>query len=338
MKKITIWFCLASCLFYLLIMCSCSKTEESGHDYRIVKIEEMGNEDNVNEELFGDIHSVAVDQNGNLYVADRAFNSIKKFNQNGKFIRKWGSTGSGPEEFQWLQQIVVDSEGNVFAVDRGNCKLVKFNSDGVLLKSVQTGANTKKCRITPGNRLFVWTINGQQSTLQQFDNDLVLLGNSIVIENNFLVLSGYDYIIEPPFAIYLDNINGLISKYDLVSGKLIREYAFNNEEIAAERMRLLGGKVNSTKSGITYGRLSPFSKGRYTLSGAFYTKEGEQSKRTLYKKSYIYTLDGAYYGRILIESGDSPVWYIDIVKFNDYFYTFDQTKVTKYKLLKTDQD
>ena len=38
---------------------------------------------------------VAVDSSGNVYVADNGNYRIQKFNSNGTFITKWGSSGDG---------------------------------------------------------------------------------------------------------------------------------------------------------------------------------------------------------------------------------------------------
>jgi DNA-binding beta-propeller fold protein YncE len=42
---------------------------------------------------------VAVDPSGNVFVADEFNNRIQKFTNTGKFIRKWGSLGSGNDQF-----------------------------------------------------------------------------------------------------------------------------------------------------------------------------------------------------------------------------------------------
>ena len=44
-------------------------------------------------------HGVAVDSSGNVYVADSGNNRIQKFDSNGTFITKWGSTGTADGQF-----------------------------------------------------------------------------------------------------------------------------------------------------------------------------------------------------------------------------------------------
>ena len=47
---------------------------------------------------------------GNIFVADGYGNSrVAKFDKNGKFIKTWGSTGTGPSQFNTLHSIATDA-------------------------------------------------------------------------------------------------------------------------------------------------------------------------------------------------------------------------------------
>ena len=49
------------------------------------------------------------------------FKSIKKFDNNGNFITKWGIEGYGDDGQFWLpHDIAIDSSDNVYVVDSGN--------------------------------------------------------------------------------------------------------------------------------------------------------------------------------------------------------------------------
>ena len=75
---------------------------------------------------------VAWDKAGNIYVADGigANNRIAKFDKDGKFITQWGSTGTGPGQFQGVKAIAISNAGDVYAVDAGNKRIQVFTSDG----------------------------------------------------------------------------------------------------------------------------------------------------------------------------------------------------------------
>jgi DNA-binding beta-propeller fold protein YncE len=75
---------------------------------------------------------VAWDKNGNIYIADGIGNNnrIAKFDREGRFIRHWGSTGSGQGQFTGIKALAIDAQGNVYAADAGNKRVQVFDADG----------------------------------------------------------------------------------------------------------------------------------------------------------------------------------------------------------------
>ncbi|MFZ0510926.1 MAG: hypothetical protein WAM14_04900 [Candidatus Nitrosopolaris sp.] len=61
---------------------------------------------------------VAVDSAGNVYVADTYNDRIQKFDSNGTFIAKWGTSGFGNGKFHYPAGVAVDYAGNVYVVER----------------------------------------------------------------------------------------------------------------------------------------------------------------------------------------------------------------------------
>ena len=77
---------------------------------------------------------VAVDGNGNVYVADTNIHCIQKLSPDGILLAKWGSEGSGDGQFSGPYGIAVDKKsGNVYVADTGNSRIQKFSLDGVFL-------------------------------------------------------------------------------------------------------------------------------------------------------------------------------------------------------------
>ena len=77
--------------------------------------------------------SIAIDTDGNVYVADRGNNRIQKFDGDGNLLTKWGSHGKKDGEFSSPTSIAVDTDGNVYVADGGNNRIQKFDRDGNFL-------------------------------------------------------------------------------------------------------------------------------------------------------------------------------------------------------------
>ncbi len=77
-------------------------------------------------------HGLALDANDNLYVVDPGNFRIQVFDKNGNFLRKWGSKGSGPGQFQGdLRGIAINkAKGWVYVVDGEGNKISKFDLNG----------------------------------------------------------------------------------------------------------------------------------------------------------------------------------------------------------------
>jgi aldose sugar dehydrogenase len=76
-------------------------------------------------------HGIAVDSQGNVFVADEERQDVQKFNSNGTFMTEWGSLGRDAGQFSpRIEDINVDPDGNVYVVDYGNSRIQKFTNDG----------------------------------------------------------------------------------------------------------------------------------------------------------------------------------------------------------------
>ena len=82
---------------------------------------------------------VIVARNGDIFVADghggNAVSRIVKFSKDGKFLKAWGKTGSGPGEFNVPHALALDSSGRLFVADRMNNRIQIFDQEGTFLES-----------------------------------------------------------------------------------------------------------------------------------------------------------------------------------------------------------
>ncbi len=75
---------------------------------------------------------LAVDKEGNLYVADTMNDRIEVFDADGMFIRTWGKNGDGPGYFARPKGVAVDNDGHVWVADGMQDRVQVFTNEGQL--------------------------------------------------------------------------------------------------------------------------------------------------------------------------------------------------------------
>ena len=80
---------------------------------------------------------VLVAPTGNIFVADGhsgpSNDRIVKFTKDGKFIKAWGTKGTGQRQFNETHSLAMDSRGRLFVGDRRNRRIQLFDQDGQFL-------------------------------------------------------------------------------------------------------------------------------------------------------------------------------------------------------------
>jgi len=81
-------------------------------------------------------YSIASDINGNIYIAEKRFNEVRKYNSEGSFIKNIGQTGRGPGEFTEISAMYIDQkENHLIVVDRMNFRVNRYSLDGNYISS-----------------------------------------------------------------------------------------------------------------------------------------------------------------------------------------------------------
>ena len=77
---------------------------------------------------------VAVDpRNGDLYVSDGYGNArVHRYTPDGKYVKSWGESGTGPGQLNIVHNIDMDEDGWVYIADRENRRIQVFDTDGNL--------------------------------------------------------------------------------------------------------------------------------------------------------------------------------------------------------------
>ena len=81
---------------------------------------------------------VAINQSGEVVVAEYRAHRISIFNERGVKLRFFGMLGSGQRQFSVPQGVCVDDVSNIFVTDRDNHRIQKFTAEGKFLAAVGT--------------------------------------------------------------------------------------------------------------------------------------------------------------------------------------------------------
>ena len=86
-------------------------------------------------DVFGNVVGLAVDEVGRIYVADGADQGIRVFDPRGHLLRRFGSPGEAPGQFQDLRGVVWHPSGALLAMDIGARRVTAFDSLGTVLST-----------------------------------------------------------------------------------------------------------------------------------------------------------------------------------------------------------
>lgn len=78
----------------------------------------IGRLEGAEEHLFGDVTSVAADDVGRIYVADRIGSSVRAFGPVGRFLAWIATEGEGPGEVRWPTDLLFGPDGEPYGRDR----------------------------------------------------------------------------------------------------------------------------------------------------------------------------------------------------------------------------
>jgi hypothetical protein len=112
-------------------------------------------------DLFDRPSDVAWDAAGNIFVADGMGSNarVAKFDKEGKFVKSWGSKGTGNGEFASVHGIAVDLQGNVYVADAGNERIQIFDNEGNFRKSLTNVGSPQAVCMTKGANAVLYVSN-----------------------------------------------------------------------------------------------------------------------------------------------------------------------------------
>ncbi len=125
------WFALSAVLAAIVVV---GATPAFGVDAPGTFVGSWGSQ-GTSDTQFNPPRGVAIDADGNVYVADEGNHTVKKFSADGTFISKIGVSGSGPGQLSVPLDVGIDADGNIYVIEFGNSRVSKFNSAGVFVLS-----------------------------------------------------------------------------------------------------------------------------------------------------------------------------------------------------------
>ena len=109
--------------------------------------------------LFDQPTDVVVAPNGDLFVTDSHRNGknnrIVKLSKDGKFLKEWGTKGSGPGQMSEPHTLALDSRGRLFVGDRENNRIQIFDQNGKVLGIWHQFGRPSGITITKDDTLYV---------------------------------------------------------------------------------------------------------------------------------------------------------------------------------------
>ena len=111
--------------------------------------------------LFDEPTDVLVAPNGDIFVTEghsggtKGNDRVSKFNKDGKFLKSWGSTGSGNENFKSPHTIAMDSRGRLLIGDRDNNRIQIFDQEGKYLETWKQWSRPSAIFIAPDDTMYV---------------------------------------------------------------------------------------------------------------------------------------------------------------------------------------
>ena len=101
------------------------------------------------------IAGIALDGQGNLYLAEFDDDLIYKYSTSGKLLAQWGGTGSGPGQLTGPDKLAFDAQSNLYVTEvgsqstAGNSRIQKFSPTGVPLAQWGTFGSAPGQFMTP---------------------------------------------------------------------------------------------------------------------------------------------------------------------------------------------
>jgi hypothetical protein len=96
----------------------------------------IGTTEGPEEETFGALAGLQVDDAGRIYIVDRQINELRIFGPDGAFVRSVGRTGDGPGEYRNANGLLWIADGTLAVIDQRGNRYTLLSAEGEYIRSV----------------------------------------------------------------------------------------------------------------------------------------------------------------------------------------------------------
>ena len=120
---------------------------------------------------------IAVNQSGEVFVADLGNHRIVKFGPDGKVMDVWGKAGNAAGEFKEPSGLAVGAQGEVYVADTWNGRIQKFSGKGEYYGEIaaKTGNFYSPRNVAVDSKSFLYIADTGNSCVKKFDADANLV-------------------------------------------------------------------------------------------------------------------------------------------------------------------
>jgi DNA-binding beta-propeller fold protein YncE len=105
---------------------------------------------------------------GTFFVSDGYGNKrVVKFDKDGKFLKMWGTPGTGPSQFNTPHSITIDRNRRVYVSDRGNNRIQVFDEEGKFLDVWPNISSPYTIRVSADQ--YLWAFSGPLDKILKYD-------------------------------------------------------------------------------------------------------------------------------------------------------------------------
>jgi len=130
----------------------------------IGQIEKIMKPETSDDSLFATADRIRIDNEGDIFLLDKSSqHALFRFNQEGKFLNRYGRRGQGPGEYQTIEGFDFDSMGNIYLLSV--YKIIKYKKTGEFLEEEKIDVLSGGIKII-GDELFVYVKRDRSKGLQ----------------------------------------------------------------------------------------------------------------------------------------------------------------------------